>query len=78
MPAPVASELLWRGSLPPLGREAALKDGPAAQSNGAMRRSGKPPRHRVSAQATSNAHATARTALAAVAPAPGICPGPAS
>ncbi|KAA0982374.1 hypothetical protein FQ192_31905 [Pseudomonas sp. ANT_J12] len=36
---------LWRGGLPPLGREAAPlipeKQGPAAQSNG-----GKPPRHR--------------------------------
>jgi hypothetical protein len=33
---------LWRGGLPPLGSEAAPKDGPAAQSNG-----GKPPRHRM-------------------------------
>ena len=38
---PCGSELLWRGGLPPLGREAAPKDGTAAQSNG-----GKPPRHK--------------------------------
>ncbi|MGE8145227.1 cobaltochelatase subunit CobN [Pseudomonas frederiksbergensis] len=37
------SEPLWRGGLPPLGREAAPMDGTAAQSNG-----GKPPRHKSS------------------------------
>ncbi|TPG81960.1 hypothetical protein EAH78_01975 [Pseudomonas arsenicoxydans] len=50
---------LWRGGLPPLGCEATPKPanaffqisafvcfGTAAQSNGAMRRSDKPPRHR--------------------------------
>jgi len=40
------SELLWRGDLSPLGREAAPENGTAAQSNGAVRRFDKSPRHK--------------------------------
>jgi cobaltochelatase CobN len=42
-PVPCGSELLWRGDLSPLGREAAPKNGTAAQSNG-----DKSPRHKSS------------------------------
>jgi cobaltochelatase CobN len=47
-PVPCGSELLWRGDLSPLGREAAPKNGTAAQSNGAVRRFAKSPRHKSS------------------------------
>jgi cobaltochelatase CobN len=40
------SELLWRGDLSPLGRKAAPENGTAAQSNGAVRRLAKSPRHK--------------------------------
>jgi cobaltochelatase CobN len=45
-PVPCGSELLWRGDLSPLGREAAPKNGTAAQSNGAVRRFAKSPHHK--------------------------------
>ncbi|AWM93864.1 hypothetical protein DJ564_25305 [Pseudomonas sp. 31-12] len=38
---PCRSQASWRGDLSPLGREAALKNGTAAQSNG-----DKSPRHK--------------------------------